>query len=59
MIDTLENAGGNTQTRRWSAWDASPKGAADVSKQSGTQDDAADAYRAEFMPVGDPRPQYK
>ena len=57
MTDTLKNAGANTPTRRSSVCDASPKGVVDVGKVSGAHDDAEEVYPAEFMPVGDPRPQ--
>jgi len=56
---TLKNDGGDTQTRRNSGFDASPRRAADVSTPSGAADGADEAYPAELMPVGDPRPQCK
>jgi hypothetical protein len=57
LIDIHKTVGGNTQTRRASLCDASPKRAADVSKPSGAHDGADELHPAEHMPVGDPRPQ--
>lgn len=56
--DTLENARA-IQTRRLRLRDPSPKRAADNSPSSGVDVDTEEAYPAEFMPVGDPRPQTK
>ena len=53
MADTLKSAGGNTQTHVTLPHSER----VDLSKQSGAQDDAEEAYPFELMPVGDPRPQ--
>ncbi len=54
--DTLGNAGGDTQTRRVGLPDPSPKRGHDTGTPGGV-DEFEEAYPAEYLPVGDPRPQ--
>jgi hypothetical protein len=57
--DALKNAGDATQTRRARLRDASSRRVADTSPPRGADVDTEEAYPAEFMPVGDPRPQHE
>jgi hypothetical protein len=56
MTDTRKTIDGDTETHWTSLCDGSPKPAADIGKPDDAENDADDMYPAEFLPVGDPRP---
>jgi hypothetical protein len=57
--DTLENARGAIETRRERRRGSSPKPGADTRTPKVADVDTDEGWPADYMPVGDPRPQNK